>query len=435
MKTELRMKLRRAAVIVARLFIGAVFVVSGWSKAVDPAGFIIKVGEYLGAWGWTVPHEAIVVGCMALSAVEFTVGVMVACGCLKRVAVWLASALMVFMLPLTLYIAVANPVADCGCFGDLWKISNWATFWKNVIIGGVLVYLILHNRSVPGIYPAPIQWLVATVSLAFPLTLSFIGYHIQPVADFRPFRLGTEIFHPGHEDDDDDAGEGYVYERGGQRRTFGLDEIPDSTWTFVSASVDDGGGYADIAVRDDEGEDVSRDIVADGDEPQVWLIIPDPGLLFLSNAHEMTQLHRYLSDRGIDFTALVGSRGAGFRYWTDLIRPTFPVYSAEDTALQQLARGNSAIVYTRGGRIIWQRTFVSLPDRLWEKPDPGEGLNPLDDVRPVDDGRYAWGSAFFYLAVLAALYLLGQSPKLVRLITMRHPNNKPEDSPDDTPED
>lgn len=84
MRNELRLRLRRILVWLCRLAAGAVFVVSGWAKAVDPAGFIIKVGEYLSAWDLQVPHEAIVAGCIALSALEFATGIILASGCLKR---------------------------------------------------------------------------------------------------------------------------------------------------------------------------------------------------------------------------------------------------------------------------------------------------------------------------------------------------------------
>lgn len=400
----------------ARLAVGTVFIVSGWAKAVDPAGFIIKTGEYLAAWNLQVPHEAIVAACMALAAIEFATGILMATGCLKRVAVWCAAAMMAFMLPLTAYIYVANPVADCGCFGDLFVISNGATFAKNIAISAVVVYLLLRNSRTSGLFPAPIQWLVATVSLAFPLILSFIGYHVQPVVDFRPFRLGTTIFHPGSGDGAEPEA-AFIYEKDGQRRTFSLDNLPDDTWTFVEAEPTATDDTPDIAVRDDDGDDISADLVSDSD-PQAWLIVPDPGMQFLSRSHMVNELYRYLDGRGIDFTAVVGNRGAAYRYWLDLTRPTFPVYSAEDTGLQQLVRGNAAIVYTRGGKIMWKRTLASLPDDLTELSVPEDG-NVLDGVSPVDDGRMAWTLALIYAAALLAIYLLGQSPRLLRLVSAR----------------
>lgn len=417
------------AVWILRLLTGAVFLVSGWAKAVDPAGFIIKVGEYLAVWGLSVPHEAIVAGCMSLAAVEFTTGILIATGCLKRVAVWLAAAMMLFMLPLTAYIFVADPVADCGCFGDLIILSNGATFAKNIVIAAMIVLLMLWNRRVRGLYPAPVQWLVATAAMAFALFLSLMGYLVQPVVDFRPFRLGTTMFHPS-EDLEEASMPRFEYERNGERRFFPLDSIPGEDWTFVRA-VESTSDVADIAVRDDEGIDVGADILSDS--PQCWLIVPDPGVQFLSRSHLVSELYNYLNARNIDFIALVGNRGAGYDYWIDMARPTFPVYSAEDTALEQLARGSAAIVYTRGGRIVWKRTLGSLPDNLISSvgdEDPDLSGNALDTVEPVDDGRLAWASALVLAAVLVALYLLGLSPRLLRLVSAKKSPTQSDDNSD-----
>ena len=60
----------------------------------------------------------------------------------------------------------------------------------------LIVYLAAYNRSVAGLVPAPVQWLAISVSLLFPFFLAFVGYNTQPVVDFRPFKLGTQMFHP-----------------------------------------------------------------------------------------------------------------------------------------------------------------------------------------------------------------------------------------------
>lgn len=421
--------LQKVLVWACRVLVGGVFILSGWAKSVDPAGFIIKVGEYIAVWHWTVPHEVIVAGCMALSVLEFGSGVMIATGSLRRVSVWFAAGMMAFMLPLTLYIALLDPVADCGCFGDLWIISNWGTFVKNIVISAAVVFLLIFNRRTAGLYPAPIQWLEAVVVTAYPLILCLIGYMVQPVADFRPFPAGATIFHSGDGDEEEPL---YIYERGGQRSQFTLDSLPDESWTFVEVREPASTGGADMAVRDEDGEDVSVEIVSDT-EPQLWLILPDPGMHYLVSAHYVSDVYEYLRERDIDFAAIVGSRGSGYRYWLDLVRPQFPVYSAEDTALAQLARGNAAFVYTRAGRIVWKRTVASMPDDLLTRTPDADDYplaltahaeddepNVLDTVWAVDDGRLSWFLAGCVVALLLVLYFLGLSPKLVTLFASKH---------------
>ncbi len=402
-----------AAVVLCRIAVGAVFMLSGWAKSVDPWGFVFKVEEYIAVWGGHLPREVVLAACVALSAIEFSTGLQIALGCFKRLAVWVAAAMMAFMLPLTAYIAIASPVNECGCFGDFMHISNTATFVKNLVITALIVLLLKYNRRVRGLYPAPVQWLVIVGALGYPLLLSFIGYQIQPVVDFRSFPTGTHIFH-GATTAGGDATENYVYEKNGERRTFALEELPDSSWTFVEAvgSASDS-DHAAIAVRDAEGFDMADDIVdTDGDTPQAWLIITAPDVQFLSNARFLEHLNSYFGTRNVEFTAIAA--GAGADEWRELTRPPFDVYSAEDTALKELVRGNAALIYTRGGLIQWKLSLTALDRHIVDNTDTS--VNFADSIVPVDNGRASWLITGILAAWLIVLGLLGQSPKMLRTI-------------------
>lgn len=415
MKLSTRLRLDRILVWSCRLIVGITFIISGWSKAIDPRGFIIKVGEYLQAWDWTVPEEAIVAGCAALAAIEFAIGILISTGCFKRVAVWMATAMMAFLLPLTLYIYIANPVADCGCFGDLWQISNGATFAKNVLLAALIGYLIVYNRRVRGIYPAAIQWLVVTVSLAFPLSLSFVGYQVQPVVDFRPYKTGSLIFTDSNSGEE--AEPVYVYERNGETRRFSLDEVPDSTWTYVSTEGGEEDGFGgDIEIRDSYGDDCS-DIIPDLDGPQLFLIIPEPGMHYLSYAHYVTRLAESAKANGIEFIGITGGGDEARDRLMDWCRPEFDVYSADAVSLKQMVRGKEAIIYTNGGRIIWKRTLSSLPPELAEDCTTAA----LDSISVPDSGSWHLAICITYILSLLLIYLLSLSPKILRFfVNLRH---------------
>lgn len=412
MKLETRQKIIIASVWVARVIVGLTFVVSGWAKSIDPYGFIIKVGEYLAAWNLDVSHEAVVAGCFALAGVEFTAGVLVLTGSLKRFAVWVVAAMMAFMLPLTLYIAIADPVADCGCFGDFWVISNWATFWKNVLLTALTVFLIIFNRRAAGLYAPSVQWLVVAVSLLFALALALGGYQFQPLVDFRPYKVGTEIFAGA----DSDEPETFLYERNGERRRFSLDDLPDDSWTFVdSGDVDtdsdfDGG----ITVRDAQGDDVTAEVVdADPDARQLFLIIPQPGMHYLLYAHYVSDLYAYCRRAGVEMIAVTGGSGAPMERWLDWCRPVYKVYTADATALKQLVRGAEALVYTEGGVIRWKRTLASMPADL---PDSADS-DALAQISVPDSGLWHLSLVGFYLAALLFIYLMSLSPRMLKRLS------------------
>lgn len=408
MTEAVKKKVIKAFVIIFRLIVGATFAVSGWAKAVDPFGFVLKVGEYLDVWELPVPHEAIVAGCVALACVEFCTGVMLAAGCLKRLSVWVAAALILFMLPLTVYIAIENPVADCGCFGDLWHISNTATLLKNVVLGMMIAFLLVHNREVNGLYPAEIQWITITLTYAFPLYLALTGYQVQPLVDFRPYKIGTEIFASQSSDSETE----YIYEKNGLREQFSLENLPDSTWTYVGESIPEESNSFDsgIGVYDSEGNDVTSDIVS-ADMPQLFLIIPEPGMHYLSFAHNVSRLYEYCLKHGIEMTGVIDGTDDKPERWMDWCRPEFKVYTADPIALKQLVRGPEALVYTEGGIIRWKRTLSSMPySILSDKPG-----NVLAQLRSPDDGYlHTWALAIYACSMIVC-YMLGLSPKVIRL--------------------
>lgn len=391
----------RLTVWLCRIVVGAVFILSGWAKAIDPWGFLYKMEEYMAVWQLELPREILLSADVALSCIEFTTGVLIITGCLRRVAVWCSAAMMAVMLPLTVYIAVADPVSDCGCFGDMFVISNTSTLIKNIILTAAIVWLILRNTSVRGIYSRSLQWLVVAVSLAYPLYLALYGYQIQPLVDFRPFKTGTSL----KEHQSDETGQPvYIYEKDGVRKEFPLNEMPDSTWTYVDA-VDFGKDDSAITVFDPEsGDDLTDEVICTGNA-QLLLVVTDPGVQFLSRAHYVNDLNRYLSGYGVEMLALVGTYGTGFERWRELTNPDFEAYSVEDTTLKQLVRGDAAVVYLdKDGKILWKRTLHSLDANLPYLPV--DASNALDAIEPSDSGRDLSVPTAIWASVLLILYFL-----------------------------
>ena len=101
-----------STVWILRIVVGGVFIISGVAKMIDPYGFIYKIQQYLAVWGWDVPESLILVSSVALSGFEFLCGISLAAGSYKRVSVWILTAVMEGMLPLSIYIAIADPVDD-----------------------------------------------------------------------------------------------------------------------------------------------------------------------------------------------------------------------------------------------------------------------------------------------------------------------------------
>lgn len=411
-----------------RLAVGSLFIMSGLAKLIDLWGFIYKIEEYLGLWGLDQPRSLVFIASFLISGFEFVVGLMVLLGCYKRSAPGLLLCMMAVMLPLTLYIYIVNPVADCGCFGDFWKISNGATFWKNVAIVLGLILLSVYNRRVDGLFRPPTQWLVVTVTGVYALIIGLIGYYIQPMVDFRSFPPGTSLIggysedSPNSEDSDDTAEFVFIYENSaGERREFSLDDIPEEGWTFVDRKQVGGveaieNGPTDFVVLR-EDEDITSEIVT-GRGVELLLLIPDIFRADVAYTYPLNELNDYLRKNGGRMVALIASDRKGLDYWRDLSMASYPLFTAEPTLIKELGRGDMSLVFLKDGRVVWKRALID-PDRLSLIPTvSSEPAEALEETDPELFHRLVQLTLLF-VGVLFVLWLIDRSGYRIYLIGSR----------------
>ena len=157
-----------AALTICRLLVGALFIFSSFTKGVDPLGTKYKMLDYLAVYGMTWLNNAALGLAMLMILAEFIVGICLITKIYPRLAVLGATLLMLFFTFTTLFDALYDLVPDCGCFGTAIKMTNWQTFYKNLVIDAVLVPLVLCNKRLKNDLSKPIQFLLATVfALAF----------------------------------------------------------------------------------------------------------------------------------------------------------------------------------------------------------------------------------------------------------------------------
>ena len=225
---------------VSRTLLGLTFVFSGFVKAVDPLGTTSKIEDYLKAFGGFFNHLLPVAepAAWCLIAFELVLGVCLLFNVRTQWTSWLALLMMLFMTPLTLYLALTNPISDCGCFGDAVVLTNWQTFWKNVVLLILVVVLLATKRHIPSTFRWPAELGIALLALGG--TLGFMAYNRThlPVSDFRPYKVGNNL--PSLMEYPDDAEPDLyetllIYEKDGVQQTFTLQDYPrgDSAWTFV----------------------------------------------------------------------------------------------------------------------------------------------------------------------------------------------------------
>ncbi|MBL4605974.1 MAG: DoxX family protein [Flavobacteriaceae bacterium] len=179
----------------SRLFVGATFIFSGFVKLVDPIGSQYKFEEYFGEsvlnLEFLIPYA--LPFSIVLIIIEIMLGVMLLLGYKSKVTVWSLLGLTTLFLFLTWYSAYYNKVTDCGCFGDAIKLTPWETFWKNVILIGLIILLLFRVKEIKEILSKKATVVITLISL---ISFSYITYHVLnhlPIIDFRAYAIGKNL--------------------------------------------------------------------------------------------------------------------------------------------------------------------------------------------------------------------------------------------------
>ena len=251
-----------------QVLVGLFFIFSGCTKGIDPMGTGLKIMEYLGLAGQSVDLSLATYLAVGLNVLEALLGTFLLLGIGRR---WTPIATLILMVPmtcLTLYIYIANPVTDCGCFGDALKISNGATFWKNVVLLLLLILLVRHRDALYALRSQRTQVITGAALALVLIVFNIYPLLYLPTIDFRPYKVGTPISH--FYDLPADDGMRYIYERGGEERALTTEELAtvDSTWTYVryeelaAKPAHERESEADLILLDAQGEEVGHRFAA-----------------------------------------------------------------------------------------------------------------------------------------------------------------------------
>lgn len=349
--------LARYGVLLLRLVIGCVFIFSGFVKAVDPWGNLYKFIDYFSAWNIGATQEVcLLLGC-ALSTFEFLLGVMIVLGCYRRTTAWAAFVFMAYMTGFTLYIWIADPVSDCGCFGDAIKMSNAMTFWKNVVLVTLCFFFLKSNSKIAPLIHPKLQWLTLVFTLVFIMAVQAYGYNVQPLIDFRPYPTGTDLYENFNGEGNEDVL--FVYEKDGVEQSFTADNLPDDTWNFVKRA-EDTDAAKEISIFDIYGDEVTADIIENTGR-QYILIVNEPERYGISRSEMANNVYKYAIDNDEDMFAVVALPPDSIGAWIENTGAEYSVYSAEDTDLKMLARGEAALISLDKGIIRWKTNVFALP--------------------------------------------------------------------------
>ena len=425
----------KVLVVTLRILVGAVFLFSGFVKAIDPWGSFYKFSEYLSAVSLPGLEWFALFAAFAVAALEMVLGMCVLLGAFRRGSVVLLLAMMLVMLPLTFYLAVTDLVPDCGCFGDAVHLSNWATFGKNLVITAALVWLLIYNKCVPCVMGPAVHWIIAFFTLMSALAIAYVGYFKQPLIDFRPYKVGVSLIgNSNHVSDSDFV---FIYEKDGEEREFAIDEVPDDAdgWTYVrrknvnQTNVVAQEGVRPIAVMDENGDDVTSEVFS-SDAPNVLLLLfPDVKNVSISYTYVVNQLADMAKKEGSPAYGITSGTDEEIALWNDISMAAYPMLTADDSEIKMMARGNPAVVYIRDGRILWKRALGSIA------PESVDSLrsDKLEDIDTDFDSNRILKWVFSSLIVaLVVLFVINRTHRMVWFIggKFRKKNGNPESGED-----
>lgn len=369
-----------------------------------------------------MPRSVVVTAAGTLATWETLLGAMLLMGCYRRGSVWLILLTMAVMLPLSAYVWIENPVADCGCFGDMIVISNGATFIKNLVVTAMVISLIPYNKRVVGLISPYLQWIAAALTMVWVLIVALLGYNVQPLVDFRSWPEGTSLVEEAGDVDLSDMG--FIYEKDGDRQTFTVDDLPDSTWTFVGrveASAPDAARAKDFVAFDDEGEETADFISEEGQ--QILVLIPDLTKVDIAFTPWLNRLWDMLEKSGGTMTAVIATKGEWLNFWRDISLAEYPIYKADPTVIKELARGDMALVYLKDGVIQWKRNAISIDgEELIASLEAEEPATGYDSQHPLPLEQWEFdGNAVFVFLTGVLLIIMGfiAAADGVRRITRR----------------
>ena len=363
--------IRIAAVNICRFILAVTFIFSGYVKAIDPLGTLYKLKDYAAAMALNdiLPDWALVIVAIALGALEFSLGVFMLFAVRRHMVSKLTLALMSVMTALTVWIYIADPVKDCGCFGDALKLTNGETLLKNIVLIACATLVAWRPVVMARFISRTNQWIVRYYTITYIVVTSVYCLYTLPIFDFRPYRVGTNIkqgmeIPEGAEQPEFEST--FILRKNGVTREFTLDNYPDSTWEYVDTkTVQTKKGYEppihDFAITtNDTGEDITEQVLT---KKGYTFLLVSPRLAVAddSNFGDIDQIYEYAEENGVDFLCLTASTNEDIERWRELTGAEYTFCNADETTLKTMIRSNPGLILLKDGTIIGKWSHNALP--------------------------------------------------------------------------
>ena len=365
-------RLLKMIVNLCRIIVAVTFIFSGFVKAIDPIGTQYKLQDYLGSIGMAgiLPNWTLLAVAVFLAAIEFCIGIFLLFAIQRRLISKLTVAFMAFMTMVTVWIVVADPVKDCGCFGDALHLTNTETLIKNIVLLVCSLAIMYRPLAMFRFVSKSNQWIVTNYTIVFILVSSGLSLYYLPIFDFRPYHIGVNI--PRGMEIPKGAKlpqfkTTFIMEKNGQRKEFALDNYPDASWKFIdSKTVQTSEGYIppihDFSITDNKtGLDLTNSVLSHKGYTFL-LIAPHLETADDSNFGDIDRLYEYAQSYDIPFYCLTASTTKAIKRWVDLTGAEYPFCITDEAVLKTIIRSNPGLLLLKDGTIINKWSHNNLPN-------------------------------------------------------------------------
>ena len=327
--------------------VGFVFFLSGLIKLMDPVGASLVMKEYFEFLHIGFLDFAATTAGVTFALAEALLGAGLVTGVWRRPVALATIGLQTFFTLLTLILVIFNPEMDCGCFGEAIHLTHWQTFIKNILL---IVLLIAYTVPVRRLGQPKSKRKYVSFAIVSVSTIGFMIYSLiyLPLIDFTAYKPGTSI-KVEHLSTEDMYESVFIYEKDGKQQSFSLENLPDSTWTFVSTETISKGEIVDHPTLSFSGKDGEyADTLAT--EGKVMIVSIYDMDLDPDDWKEIEEFRKNAEKAGFRVLVLTAAEA------------TDETYSCDYKTLITLNRSNGGATYINDGYIINKWAKASLPD-------------------------------------------------------------------------
>lgn len=361
--------------ILSKIVLGLTFLFSGFVKSVDVYGTTFKIVNYFHAFHLDIFQPLSKLLAFGIVGFEFLLGILIIIGIYAKVVSKLVISIVFFMMLLTLYIALFNNVEDCGCFGDVLILSNWATFFKNIVLLIFAFIFVIYHRLVIPLFSIKIRKYVLRYSFIYISGILLYSYIYEPLFDFRPYHVGAKLmpFDSINKKNKDQVS--LIYRKDGEEKVFTPETAPwqNGEWTYVetrinSLNIENTKSIADFSIQnikfDKENKptiiDITDKVLLDS-EYSFFLLIPDLSILSDIQYDTINKIALYAGNNKCNVYCLTASTRNEVLQFKENLNPEIMICLADNRLINTIVRTSPGLMIMKKGLIVAKWSRWSFP--------------------------------------------------------------------------